>query len=177
MRRKVLLLLLLFVLIGGSLFAVAPKSWVNASVSYDWFGSSSALGIDASWMGFPGRSWIGMATRAGVSLSLDASSSFTSMFASIGPAFSVDFTEGILGYASVGTSYVFTAYTSPSAFEHLFGIDFDLGARFRIMGSESGDLALVTGASGNIPLLDGVSLYRVSAYVGFSYGSKNFIPW
>lgn len=183
MVKKVFVLSIMLMVIGGSLFAVAPGSWVNASLGYEKSDSSGALGLDVSWLGFPGHSWIGAETRAGVSLSLDSTSSYLKMYAFVGPALSVDFTEGILGYMAVGPTYAFTAYDSPSALMHSFGIGLDLGARFRILGSEEFDLALIAGAYGDAALYfsmfsqnGGGSSYRVSAYVGLSVGSGFYIP-
>ena len=177
MFRKILLFLLMLTLIVGSLFAVAPESWMNASVGYDRFNDSDALGIDVSWIDPFGNSWIGMEYRAGISLSLDPSSPFSSMFVFLGPAFTLDITQGLVGYASIGPSCTFVAYNSPSSISLEFGVGLDLGARFRLLGSEEFDLALITGAFGNLPLTGGNSSTRVSAYVGLSIGPAFEIPW
>lgn len=180
MNNKAVMLVLVLVLCVGSLFAVAPGSWLNASLGYSWMDSSDALGLDLSWTGFPGRSWVGLETRAGLSFSLeDSSSSFVSMFVFLAPAFSVDFTEGILGYVAAGPSYIVVAHTSPSTLDHALGVGIDVGARFRLLGSERWDLALVGGAFGNLPLVgssSGGSSLSVSAYLGFSSGSSFSVP-
>lgn len=177
MCRKVLLLLLMLLFVVGSLFAVAPGSWMNASLGYNRFSSSDALGIDLSWMDFPGRSWVGIESRAGLSLSLEDTSSFSNMFVFFGPAFSVDLTRGILAYAAIGPSCSFVATSSPSSVSLEFGVGLDLGARFRLVGSEELDLALITGAFGNLPLSGGGESTNVSLYVGLSIGPAFTIPW
>lgn len=193
MSRKIISLLCVLFLVGGALFADIPESWINNSITYDWSynsklalssGTTDTIGYNFSWYGFPGGSSVGVATHLGMAFSLDADPLFTAMHAFMGPAFNTVLAGGVLGYASIGPSYNLSGYDQPTSFtEQQLGVGFDVGARFRIAGTERWDLAIMTGVFGDITLLHLVNSSRqqdfsgnLSGYFGFSFGSALNFP-
>lgn len=188
MAKKFIPILLMLVLVGGSLFAAMPESWLNNSITYTWShnsempltsGTTDTLGYNFSWFAFPGSSRVGVATHLGVSFSLDAIPAFNGMHAFMAPAFNTILAGGVVGYVAIGPSYkVFESYQSPSSLEQQIGIGLDVGARFRLASSERWDLGIIVGAFGDVTLLHLLDSMRqqgfsanLSAYFGFSFGS------
>ena len=193
MSKKFLSSLLLLVLIGGIVFAAPPESWINNSLTYGWAynselpltsGSPDTIGYDFSWFGFPGGSSIGIATRVGMSFSLDAYPVFTRMRAFMGPAFSTVLAGGVIGFGAIGPNYTLTGYDQGLGFvEQQLGVGVDVGVRFRLAESEMWDLGIITGVLGDVTLLHFVDGTRkegfsanASAYFGFSFGSALAFP-
>lgn len=188
MLKKILLLSLMLVLVVGSLFAVVPESWVSTSLVFDWpknpamnpsSGSNESLGFDFSWVAFPEESKIGFDAHFALSFPVDATPFFSSMYLFIGPAYAANLTKGIVGYVAVGPSFIRNRYaSSPVAREWQLGLALDLGARFKVIGTEQWDFALVAGAHGDITLLHLIngsqstgSSSRVTAYLGLSFST------
>jgi len=180
--------LLLMMLIGGSVFAAPPESWINNSISYDWAinselpltsGEAETIGYDLSWFGFPGGSAVGVSTRVGLGFSLDAVPSFIRMHSFMGPAFTTVMGRGTLGYVAIGPTYTISRYEDPSAFaDQQLGIGLDVGARFALAADERWDFGFVAGATGDITFLRFVNSTRIQGfsanirgYFGFSFGS------
>lgn len=189
MRRKVVCLLLMLVLGCSMLTAASPGGWVTASVELEMSSSSVAdtsgggVGLGFSWIGFPGRFWLGVETRGGFALSTVPGKDYASGYLFAGPVVSIDITKGILAYLSVGGAWSFAAYSNPSMATGALGVGADLGMRFRVMGSEKSDLALVVGAYGDMGLSlsltssnGGGDLTRIIPYVGLALGSANTMP-
>jgi len=194
MPRKFILLLLMLALIGGSLFAAIPESWINNSITYTWpynselnlsSGSHETIGYNFSWFAFPGSSSVGVATHLGLTFSLDANPAFTGMHAFMGPAFNTVLAGGVIGYAAIGPSYNLMGYETPTSFMvQQLGIGMDVGARFTLAGSERWDLGVIVGAFGDITLIHLVNSMRsqgfsanISGYFGFSFGSAINFPY
>lgn len=193
MTKKFFPLLLMIVLIGGSLFAAIPESWINNSITYDWSynsamplasGTPDTIGYNFSWFAFPGSSSVGVATHLGFSFSLDANPAFSGMHAFMGPAFNTVLAGGVIGYAAIGPSYNLVGYDLPTSFrEQQLGVGVDVGARFTLASSERWDLGIIAGAFGDITLLHLVDSMRqqgfsanLTAYFGFSFGSAINFP-
>lgn len=193
MAKKFFSLLLIFLLISGSVFAAMPESWLNSSITYDWSynsekplnsGTADALGYNFSWFAFPGSAHVGIATHMGISFSVDADPAFVGMHAFMGPAFNTVLAGGVVGYLAVGPSYQVAEVSQPTSFlEQQLGVGLDVGARFRLAGSERWDLGIITGAFGDITLLHLVDSKRhpgfsanLSAYFGLSFGSAVNFP-
>ncbi len=193
MSKKFFPLLFMIVLIGGSLFAAIPESWINNSITYDWSynseiplsnGSTDTIGYSFSWYAFPGSSSVGLASKLGLSFSLDANPAFSGMHAFMGPAFNTVLAGGMIGYVAIGPSYSLRGYDVPTSFlEQQLGIGMDVGARFTLASSERWDLGIIAGAFGDITLLHLVNSMRqqgfsanLSAYFGFTFGSALAFP-
>jgi len=187
--KKSFSLLLMFVLIGGFVFADVPESWINNSITYDWAynseldlnsGSTDTIGYEFSWFGFPGGSNVGISTRMGVGFSLDAEPYFTRMHGFMGPAFSTVLAGGVMGYFAVGPNFTVSGYDQGLGFvEQQLGLGLDIGSRFALAGSERWDLAIIAGVFGDVTFLRFVDSTRtggfsanVRAYFGFSIGSE-----
>ncbi|NBK23463.1 MAG: hypothetical protein EOM68_15715 [Spirochaetia bacterium] len=188
MTKKLFSLLLMLALVVGFVFADAPESWINNSISYSWAynselpltsGSTDTLGYDFSWFAFPGSSSVGVATHLGFSFSLDANPAFSGMHAFMGPAFNTVLAGGVMGYAAIGPTYTLLGYDQGFGFvEQQLGIGLDIGSRFALAGSERWDLAIIVGAFGDVTLLRYVNATRkegfsanARVYFGFSFGS------
>ena len=194
MSKKSFSLLFMLVLIGSSLFAAIPESWINNSIAYDWSynsampltsGKADTIGYNFSWFAFPGSSSVGVASHLGFSFSLDANPAFSGMHAFMGPAFNTVLAGGVIGYAAIGPSYNLMGYETPTNFmEQQLGVGVDVGARFTLASSERWDLGIIAGAFGDITLLHLVNSMRhqgfsanISAYFGFSFGSAFNFPY
>ena len=188
MLKKFFSLLLMLVIIVGFVHAETPESWINNSITYNRAinselvlnsGSTDTLGYEFSWFGFPGGSSVGISTRLGLGVSLDADPLFTRMHTFMGPALSMPLAGGVLGFAAIGPAYTLTGHEQGLGFtEQQLGVGLDIGSRFALAGSERWDLAIIAGVFGDVTLLHFVDAVRVqgfsanvSAYFGFSFGS------
>lgn len=180
--KKVVVFVCLMLVACASLFAIPVWDWTNVAFEGGYsfnrsYGQPVQLGLDISHYTIYARR-VGFYERFGFQFGLAAPTTDIRIPVSIGVAFSSIIAGGTQLYVGVGPQVTLASYgkTPRNDNEYQYGMQCDLGFRFRTVSASDGDIAIIAGAIGT------VSFYHVAneskkgfsgdllGYVGLSLG-------